>query len=959
MSFIECHGVRTHNLKNLSLSFPIYKITLVTGVSGSGKSSLVFDTVFAEAQRRFLETLGTYERQFLQGLPKGEFDSIENIPAAIALKQENRAGRDGRSTIATASDIQEPLKNLFIGLMGSACAHCGNPIQRTTPRRVQEMVQGLWKNSSEVQICASFPELVDEKRRALFLKGLLAEGYRRVLDPKFTEFDLESAPQISSKWFVILESFDNKEEDILPRIEKISNQLRLNQSFSSFFIYANNHVLQRFFLKPHCAVCEKETEVIRPADLDWTQTLGSCPKCDGLGNIPVLDETKIVPDQSKSLLDHAVKTWDSETFKKCYEGLIKEAARCQVRVDVPYSELNEKEKQWLWFGTKKGHFYSLKEFFEILEKERYKHTSRILLAKYRKYVLCPDCKGARLGAIGRLAKYSGKSYVDLFRDPLSETLMWIKSLKGTPQLSSMKEIHEEVMTKMSVLERLGLGTSFLFRRCKTLSGGEYQRVLLSRVIGNGLSDALYVLDEPSVGLGDKEIGNLLSCLLELRDQGNTILIVEHDKNFLSCADHVIELGPGGGVKNGGFLMNSALTPVSMFPKEEMEIKEFVSLLPFKAERKEEEAPQAEDKASKVSKTKKTKKLDDAVKTKKVERIETIRTSQEDFFPQEDLMVVEGFSALCCENIDIPIALHRINLILGASGVGKSTVLNFGIEAALLAAQERNVYSCSEEDLDSKIGTWKKFRVPKGILESHEIVSLEQRAVHRSITSIPATLLGLMDYLRKQFAQESLSKELDLTISDFSFNGAGACETCQGRGTFAEDLFFLGQVEKVCDVCEGARFKQESLRPKWLGKNIYEWLSLPMEEAYELLRTVKTFQTPLRLVCDLGIGHLPLGISSSLISGGEAQRLKIAAVLTKSKKKMICLLDEPSRGLSEYDIQKLLGTFQKLSEVYGHTFVIVEHHKMFQNVAHHIMHIGDGLERGRIVKREARLQEEHL
>lgn len=936
---ITLRGVRTHNLKNVDVDIPMGKWTAVTGVSGSGKSSLVFDTLYAEAQRRFLETLGTYERQFMQGLPQGEFDDIENVPAAVALKQTNRTG-DPRSLIGTTADVLEPLRTLFISLMDPSCAKCGSQVEMHSANDLFEFVDALagkaGAQEDAVLVSVPFALPADPKVRLEVAKTLLLEGYFRLLSGT-TVVDLEEA--IASKNLEVLEDAKTEiildrmspaagEDELRNRVETVWSQVRFSPRFAKLHarrMDVEGAVEERhraFHVQPHCDTCREATTVIQAGDLDWQSVLGACSTCKGLGNVPIVDVSKVIPNPSLSVADDAIKPWSSETFAWAKNDLVKILKANGISPHEPYERLPKEVQHWIWTGEDpsgrmkkvKGDFCSVNDWFAVLEAERYKKNSRILLAKYRRYVLCDDCKGTRLGEAGRNARCEGVAYHDLMNQELRHTGDWVASLpakkKFAKRLEALSEIFEEARGKLVLLGRLGLGTSALSRRCRSLSGGEYQRVLLTRVIGNGLTDALYVLDEPSVGLGKEEIPELIRCVEELRDLGNTVVMVEHEPSLIRKADFVVELGPGGGTQGGSRLpLGKAELPASL-------LVDFSRL---------KNAPSS-----------KSRKKVDATKR---------------LFGDE-AVVLEGFSFLNCVDLMVEFPLGRLTVVTGPSGAGKTTLVQGGLEAALELYEEAAQTANATADIDEKRGTWRALKVPKGFLEKTQVVSVEQKAMHRTITSVPATVLGLMDPLRKQLAQSDAAKMARFTASDFSFNGVGGCATCGGKGVVKDDLFFLGEVDKECADCSGSRYRKDVLEAQWRGKSVAQWLGTSMADCYDALKSVPGFAKPLLLALRLGLGHLPLGVATSSISGGEAQRLRICAALSKSSLPMFCILDEPTRGLSEKDTAELLEALLGLAAE-GHTFVVVEHHEGFQACAHQLVCLGPGggAEGGRIVNRE--------
>jgi excinuclease ABC subunit A len=937
---IRCTGVRTHNLKNLSVDIPLGKWIAVTGVSGSGKSSLVFDTLFAEAQRRFLETLGTYERQFLQGLPSGEFDTVDNIPAAVALKQTNRS-TDPRSVIGTSADIFDPLRISFLTLMDDSCSRCGSPAETHSVTELLDRLKADFSKGDEKEVykILAIPYRLPtsgKERKGLFESFSLEGMTKIVVNGVLEEIDevrndkkkVESCPD---EIMVVLDriSSDAPDEELRNRADSVWSQVRFSNRFSNLQMLEYDPESETvtpehiFRVQPFCPSCNDSTQLIQNGDLDWQSVLGGCRTCRGLGNVAVLDENKIVPDPRLSLQDNALKPWSGEVFGWMKDELIKACRSLSIPVNQPWSKLSSEHRMIVWSGLpaetgesgksrRRSSFVSVEDFFSALEAERYKQQSRIMLAKYRRYVTCKDCEGTRLGPAGRQARCQSIRYSDLMHGEIRSVQAWMndveKVARYTHRLSGLREIWDELKRKIDLLVRLGLGSSSLSRRCKTLSGGEYQRVLLTRVIGNGLTDALYVLDEPSVGLGKTEIPQLVLCLKELRDLGNTVLMVEHDPELIRSADVWYELGPGGGSRGGELLPRSEKEPLSL--KLDLQSHDL-------------QCPQRKKAAA------------DSIQ-----------------FAGYSSVGLSGFSMHNCKDLSIAIPLGCLTVVGGPSGAGKSTLIHCGLEAALDWFVEKGRASNDRLDLDDGRGIWSELRLPDDFMKCVEIVSVDQKAMHRTITSVPATVLGLMDHLRRNFSQTPEAKALDLMSSDFSFNGAGACEECGGKGFIREDLFFLGEVDKQCPDCLGGRYRRESLAARWRGKTIQEWLETSLDDCYASLGHEPAFSRALSVAVRLGLGHLPLGVPTTFMSGGEAQRLRLAAALTKGSKQLFCILDEPTRGLSEKDVGQLLKTLRDLTKQ-GHTFVVVEHHKEFQECADQLILLGpgSGLEGGRIVQRE--------
>lgn len=920
-------------MKGIDLDIPIGRWTVVTGVSGSGKSSLAFETIYAESQRRFLETLGTYERQFLVGIPQGEFDEIEPIPPAIALKQTNRTA-DPRAVVGTSADVIYPLRTLFAALMKESCATCGVPVTCHTVADFLSWIETLHGDlalSVQFSLSDTFAaNKSDEKKVRHLLDGFLVEGYSRALvDGRLVRTD-ELSPQTvkgAQSFYLVLdivaEADRELQDEFAGRITLLWEQLVHSRHFGTLHAVplgledARADIAQSkaFHVSPFCGRCNRETELIQSSDLDWQTVLGACGDCQGLGNVPFVDENKVVPNFGLSLKQGAIKPWTSETYAWAQKELLKACRKLGIETDVPYERLDRKAIDIIWGRSKTGqepsNFVSLKMFFDWLGEERYKKNSRILLAKYRSYRACPTCKGARVSDRGRRATALDASYDDLFNGDIRLCAAWVKAAgeeirrRGAVDLY---EIHREVDKKISLLNSLGLGSSSLSRRSKSLSGGEYQRVLLTRVIGNGLSDALYVLDEPSVGLGSQEIPALIVAIEELKNQGNTILMVEHDPQLVRAADRWIELGPGGGHLGGQLISSELDEPASLH----LDLSQVV--VPTRS------------------------------------RLVGDKLSQW-VWSDNQAFRLDGFSHLNCENLRLEVPVGRMTVISGPSGAGKSTLLACGLDQALRFGLEDSQWSCAAPDVDEGRGMWKSFAVPRSLRGHVHHVSVEQKAMHRTITSVPATVLGLMDDLRRLFASTEEARSLGLSISDFSFNGGGACPSCGGRGFVKEDLFFLGEVEKNCEECNSTRYRKDVLSVTFKGRSIAEWMSTSLLECAEE-SLIPSRQKIFQLCVELGLGQLPLGMPTTQISGGESQRLRIAAALSRNAGSLICLIDEPSRGLSEQDIGRMLGSLRKLCND-GHTLVVVEHHESFCQAADQlvVMGPGSGTEGGRMIMRE--------
>src|SRR5579883_857736 len=903
---LAIRGARVHNLKHLDHEIPHNQLTVVTGVSGSGKSSLVFDTIYAEGQRRYVESLSAYARQFLERMEKPDVDEIAGIAPPIAIRQKNTT-RNPRSTVATSTEIYDFLRLLYARVGRSYCPNCGREVRRDTVDHVaQEMAQeeqgSRWYALFPVRRAATTDLLRDQ------LFELRKKGFNRLYqNGRVFEFSTpESLLDIDFKQplFILADRFVIS-GDLHQRLVD-TTEICYRESGEVIFEEATPQKppsrLHRFSEKFACKQCNIELSQPEPALFSFNNPMGACPRCQGFGNTIDYDLNLIIPDPGLSLQQGAVEPWTKPQYE-WYTAHFKKAARGKVRWNVPFCDLRD-EEQVLVRGA-------IREFFGEVETKKYKVHVRVFLSRYRGYAQCPDCGGARLREEALYVRVGGKTIADVVKFNIEQAYRFFQALELTPEEAAIGDkILVEVRQRLKFLNDVGLDYLTLDRLSSTLSGGEAQRIQLATCLGSRLVGACYVLDEPSIGLHSRDTGRLIRILEELRDLGNTIVVVEHDPDVMRAADHIVDLGPGAGEHGGRIIFEGPLEKLMADRNGSLTAR-------YLRGEAHVSAPRARR----------------PVDPRRVLRFSGARVHN-------------------LKNIDVEIPLGMMVAITGVSGSGKSTLVHDVIFRSLEA-----LHKARESDHDAEFdnaaealeaaGPKLSCKKVEGAERIASTVMVDQSPIGRTPRSNPVTYLKAFDIIRGLFASTRDAEKRGYTSGHFSFNiPGGRCETCQGDGTVTVEMQFLADVELVCDECKGTRYKSGILEIKYNGRNIHEVLQLTVREAMEFFHATPRLVQRLKVLDDVGLGYLRLGQSATTLSGGEAQRVKLAAYLAAATVEgTLFIFDEPTTGLHFDDISKLLTSFQRLIEN-GGSLLIIEHNLDVIKAADWVIDLGpEGGEKG--------------
>jgi excinuclease ABC subunit A len=937
-------GARTHNLKNIDLTLPVGKLIIVTGVSGSGKSSLAFDTIYAEGQRRYVESLSAYARQFLERMEKPDVDRIDGISPAIAIRQKNSI-RNPRSTVGTTTEIHDYMRLLYARVGRTFCRQCGREVVRETAEvaarqlgalpagtrlligfdlpvvdvsvpivesvEVDELAeQSDDENGTRPDLFAGVPPPPEREQNgaraaraenrsaqavASTLAALRKKGFARLLvDGAAVAIDDIGPAALRDRLVlqVVVDRVQIGGEDLRQRLTD-SIEMAYLEGGGAAWAYQNSEFLL-FSERFECRQCGIPYEDPQPRLFSFNNPFGACPTCHGFGNIIELDMDLVVPDATKSIQDGAIEPWTKPHYRAQLAELKRAGRKAKIPLDAKWSELTNEQKQFVIEGDGES-YEGIRGFFGWLERKKYKVHVRVFLSRYRGYLTCPDCRGARLRREARDVQVSGRTIDAVSALTVREAQGFFGTLQLTEKEQAIAEkVLKEIKRRLSFLADVGLDYLTLDRLSSTLSGGEAQRINLATSLGSALVGTLYVLDEPSIGLHSRDNLRLIAILRQLRDQGNTVLVVEHDADMIKVADHIVDLGLGAGEQGGRVVFSGTLGGLMQEPRS----------LTSKYLRQELAIPVPKQRRRGTG-----------------QKIRLLGATEHNL-----------------KNVDISIPLNTLTCVTGVSGSGKSTAVHDVLYAAIKRAKG---------GWDKRVGSFRKLEGAEYITDA---VLVDQAPIGRTPRSNPVTYLKAFDPIRELFAATKDARSRGLTASHFSFNvPGGRCEACQGEGEVRVEMQFLADVFVPCDQCDGKRFKPQVLEVKYKGRSIHQVLDLTVREALTFFSSSPKVLRRLQVLDEIGLGYLRLGQPATTLSGGEAQRIKIAAHLSShGGERLLYILDEPTTGLHFDDIAKLLTAFKKLLEA-GHTLLVIEHNLDVIKTADHIIDLGpEGGEDGGVI-----------
>jgi len=935
-------GARTHNLKNIDLTLPVGKLIVVTGVSGSGKSSLAFDTIYAEGQRRYVESLSAYARQFLERMEKPDVDRIDGISPAIAIRQKNSV-RNPRSTVGTTTEIHDYMRLLYARVGRTFCRSCGKEVVRATAEVVARQLGALpsgtrlligfdlpiFETASAVETpeVDELAEVVDEEGQAgqagpagpagpamrvsvaavaETINTLRKKGFARLLvNGSAVTFDDVDPASLTDRSIlqVVVDRVQSSGDDVRQRLTDSIETSYVEGGGAAWAVQLGDKPVTHLFSERfECRQCGIMYEDPQPRLFSFNNPFGACPTCHGFGNIIELDMDLVVPDQTKSINQGAIEPWSKPHYRAQLADLKRAAKKAKLRLDVPWSQLTDDEKRFVVEGSPStgsgqgDEFGGVRGFFRWLDRKKYKVHVRVFLSRYRGYLTCPDCGGARLRREARDVQIASRTIDKVSALTLHQAQEFFSTLQLTEKEAAIADkVLKEIRRRLSFLRDVGLDYLTLDRLSSTLSGGEAQRINLATSLGSALVGTLYVLDEPSIGLHSRDNLRLIAILQQLRDQGNTVLVVEHDADMIRVADHIVDLGLGAGEQGGRVVHSGTLETLLREPRS----------LTSKYLRQELAIP--------------------------VPPVRRRGTGQK--------IRLLGASEHNLKDIDIAIPLNTLTVVTGVSGSGKSTLVHDVLYAAIKRAKG---------GWDKRVGTFKKLEGAEFITDA---VLVDQQPIGRTPRSNPVTYLKAFDPIRELFAATKDARARGLTASHFSFNvPGGRCEACQGEGEVRVEMQFLADVFVPCDQCDGKRFKPQVLEVRYKGRSVHQVLDLTVREALTFFSSSPKVLRRLQVLDEIGLGYLRLGQPATTLSGGEAQRIKIAAHLSShSGERLLYVLDEPTTGLHFDDIAKLLTAFKKLLEA-GHSLLVIEHNLDVIKTADAIIDLGPegGEDGGRLV-----------
>jgi excinuclease ABC subunit A len=953
---IVVRGARVHNLKNIDFEVPHNTLTVVTGVSGSGKSSLAFDTIYAEGQRRYVESLSAYARQFLERIEKPDADSIDGIAPAVAIRQKNTT-RNPRSTVATATEIYDYLRLLFARIGRTYCVNCGREVKKDTVDEIADAILAL-DPDTRVQVvfplqaaatAAPEPEKKPPRARKGGKKAVAADAglteqiKTRLFDLRKAGFNrLYQAGQVfefSTPESLLDIRFDQPVFMLVDRLTVSAEaRARIVDAVETAYRESGEVIFEipqfdipetderskatdrsvrptlRYSHRFECKNCNLRYEEPEPRLFSFNNPYGACARCQGFGNTIDFDLDLVIPDKTKSLGEGAIDPWNKPKYRPLFTEMKRFAKQSEIPLDVPWAELEPEQQELILKGE--GDFLGVRGFFQYLERKKYKLHIRVFLSRYRGYSTCPECNGNRLRLEARQVKINGRNICEVCAMTVEDASKFFAAIELSVQEAEIADrLLQEIRERLRFLNDVGLEYLTLDRLASTLSGGEAQRIQLATSLGSRLVGTLYVLDEPSIGLHSRDTHRLIKILHDLRDLGNTILVVEHDPDIMRTADRILDLGPGAG-ENGGKL-------VAAGTYEEI-LRNPASLTGHY--------------------------LSDDLRI----QVPAVRR-----LPGSQQIRIKNVRANNLKGLDISIPLGMLVAITGVSGSGKSTLLHQVLYQALAEAKQQSISGATRG-----AATWESLEGEQFI---DEVVLVDQSPIGRTPRSNPVTYIKGFDAIRELFASLPEAKKRGFGSGHFSFNiPGGRCETCQGDGTVTVEMQFLADVELICEECKGTRYKAQVLEVRYHGKNIHEVLNLTVKEALKFLAEVPKITEKLRVLDEVGLGYLRLGQSATTLSGGEAQRMKLAAHLqpaareigrlstgrsdeVRRRRRLLYIFDEPTTGLHFDDVSKLLAAFRRLIEV-GGSILVIEHNLEVIKTADWVIDLGPegGARGGKIV-----------
>lgn len=882
-------GAKLHNLKDITVGIPRNQLVVITGLSGSGKSSLAFDTLYAEGQRRYVESLSSYARQFLGRLDKPKVDNIIGIAPAIAIEQKVNTSNP-RSTVGTSTEIYDYLKLLFARIGKTYSPISGNEVKKHT---VTDVVEAALAYPDGTKLLLLAPISIPKDRTVeQVLKLLLQQGYARILHQgEVIRLEEDNLPKKLGKFQLVVDRIVvQHNEDFQHRLADAVETAFFEGKGECMLQEVESEVLKHFsnrfemdgitFLEPNVHL------------FSFNNPYGACPECDGYGDTIGLDEDLIVPNTGLSVYENAIYPWRGETMSWFRDQLVNNAYKFDFPIHKPWYELSAEQRQLVWDGNK--YFTGLTDFFKELEEKSYKIQNRVLLARYRGKTRCHSCHGRRLRKEANYVKIQGKSISDLVEISIEKLQAFFRELTLSPYEQEVaKRLLIEINSRLQFLSDVGLGYLTLNRKSNTLSGGESQRINLATSLGSSLVGSMYILDEPSIGLHPRDTHRLIKVLKSLRDLGNTVIVVEHDADIMKAADYIIDIGPEAGTHGGEVV--AAGTYEQLLKADTLTGKYLSGRLSIEPPKKRRTSPH--------------------------------------------YISLIGCRENNLKNIDVTFPLDMLTIVTGVSGSGKSTL----IKKLLYPAMQKELNASNE-----KIGQFTRIEGKYKQLQSVEFV--DQNPIGKSSRSNPITYLKVYDDIRNLYANQKLAKMRNFSAKHFSFNvDGGRCEVCKGEGEVTIEMQFMADVHLTCEACGGKRFKKEVLEITYEGKNIDDLLNTTIDDAVAFFAAHKQTKIAEKLkpLQDVGLGYVTLGQSSSTLSGGEAQRIKLASFLSKSesKEKVLFIFDEPTTGLHFHDIRKLLDSLQALIEK-GHSVIVIEHNLEMIKCADYIIDLGlEGGEKG--------------